>query len=85
MVIIFRKQKKPMRKIQPNTAAEIYAKSKCPCCATTELKTDETMNIPHSATFDAHMKALADSGYHSISPINTMNTWFTMQNCLRNR
>ena len=52
-----------------NSAAEIYAKKQVPviCYHRIEYgRNDEYTVTP--ATFEAHMKALADSGYHSISP-----------------
>ena len=52
-----------------NTSAQIYAKPEVPvlCYHRIEAgkKGDYTVN---PATFTAHMKILADSGYHSISP-----------------
>jgi peptidoglycan/xylan/chitin deacetylase (PgdA/CDA1 family) len=53
-----------------NTPAQIYAKPQVPVLCyhriTDERKGDYTVSI---ATFTSHMKILADSGYHSISPV----------------
>jgi peptidoglycan/xylan/chitin deacetylase (PgdA/CDA1 family) len=52
-----------------NTAAQVYAKQQVPVLCYHRIsdgnKGDYTVS---PATFAAHMKALADSGYHSISP-----------------
>jgi peptidoglycan/xylan/chitin deacetylase (PgdA/CDA1 family) len=52
-----------------NTAAQIYAKQQVPVLCYHRIsdgnKGDYTVS---PATFSAHMKVLADSGYHSISP-----------------
>ncbi len=52
-----------------NTPAQIYAKPEVPVLCyhriTDGRKGDYTVSL---ATFSAHMKILADSGYHSISP-----------------
>jgi peptidoglycan/xylan/chitin deacetylase (PgdA/CDA1 family) len=52
-----------------NTAAEIYAKQQVPVLCYHRIsegnKGDYTVS---PATFSAHVKVLADSGYHSISP-----------------
>jgi len=52
-----------------NTAAQIYAKQEVPVLCYHRIsegnKGDYTVS---PATFSAHMKILADSGYHSISP-----------------
>ena len=52
-----------------NTPAQIYAKPEVPVLCyhriTDGRKGDYTVSL---ATFSAHMKVLADSGYHSISP-----------------
>ena len=53
----------------PNTAAEIYAKKQVPVICYHRIengRNDEYTVTP--AAFEAHMKALADSGYHSINP-----------------
>ncbi len=56
-------------KPQANTAAEIYAKHQIPVLCYHRIsdgnKGDYTVS---PATFAAHVKVLADSGYHSISP-----------------
>ena len=52
-----------------NTAAEIYAKKQVPVLCYHRIengRNDEYTVSP--ATFEAHMKALSDSGYHSINP-----------------
>lgn len=52
-----------------NSATEIYAKKQVPVICYHRIengRNDEYTVTP--ATFEAHMKALADSGYHSISP-----------------
>lgn len=53
-----------------NTAAQIYAKQEVPVLCYHRIsegnKGDYTVS---PATFSAHMKLLADSGYHSISPL----------------
>lgn len=52
-----------------NSAAEIYAKKQVPVLCYHRIengRNDDYTVTP--ATFDAHMKVLADSGYHSISP-----------------
>jgi peptidoglycan/xylan/chitin deacetylase (PgdA/CDA1 family) len=52
-----------------NTASEIYAKQQVPVLCYHRIsdgnKGDYTVS---PATFSAHMKVLADSGYHSVSP-----------------
>ncbi|MDP4240585.1 MAG: polysaccharide deacetylase family protein [Bacteroidota bacterium] len=52
-----------------NTAAQVYAKPEIPVLCyhriTDDRKGDYTVS---KATFAAHMKALADSGYHAILP-----------------
>jgi peptidoglycan/xylan/chitin deacetylase (PgdA/CDA1 family) len=52
-----------------NTAAQIYAKQEVPVLCYHRIsegnKGDYTVS---PATFSAHMKILADSGYHSVSP-----------------
>ena len=52
-----------------NTAAQIYAKPQIPILCYHRIedgkKGDYTVT---PATFSAHMKILADSGYHSVSP-----------------
>lgn len=52
-----------------NTAAQVYAKQQVPVLCYHRIsdgnKGDYTVS---PATFSAHMKVLADSGYHSISP-----------------
>jgi peptidoglycan/xylan/chitin deacetylase (PgdA/CDA1 family) len=52
-----------------NTSAQIYAKPEIPVLCyhriTDSRKGDYTVSL---ATFSAHMKILADSGYHSITP-----------------
>ena len=65
----FSQTEKTNVEIQPNTAAEIYVKKQVPVLCYHRIengRNDEYTVSP--ATFDAHMKALADSGYHSISP-----------------
>jgi peptidoglycan/xylan/chitin deacetylase (PgdA/CDA1 family) len=56
-------------KVTGNTPALIYAKQEVPILCyhriTDGRKGDYTVSL---ATFSAHMKILADSGYHSISP-----------------
>lgn len=52
-----------------NSAAEIYAKKQVPVLCYHRIengRNDDYTVTP--ATFDAHMKVLSDSGYHSISP-----------------
>lgn len=52
-----------------NSVVEIYAKKQVPVICYHRIengRNDEYTVSP--ATFEAHMKALADSGYHSISP-----------------
>ena len=57
-----------------NTSAQIYSKQQVPVLCyhriTDGRKGDYTVSI---ATFKAHMKILADSGYHSISPAQLYN------------
>ncbi len=52
-----------------NSAAEIYAKKQVPvlCYHRIEKGRNDDYTVT-PATFEAHMKVLADSGYHSISP-----------------
>ena len=52
-----------------NSAAEIYEKKQVPVLCYHRIengRNDDYTVTP--ATFDAHMKVLADSGYHSVSP-----------------
>lgn len=52
-----------------NSAAEIYTKKQVPVLCYHRIengRNDEYTVTP--ATFDAHMKVLADSGYHTINP-----------------
>ncbi len=53
-----------------NTAAQIFAKKQVPVLCYHRIsdgnKGDYTVS---PATFSAHMKVLADSGYHSVSPV----------------
>ncbi len=52
-----------------NTAAQIYAKLQVPVLCYHRIEDGRKGEYAISpATFAAHMKALADSGYHSISP-----------------
>jgi len=64
-------EEKERTDVQPvaNNAAQIYAKPEVPVLCYHRIedgkKGDYTVSL---ATFSAHMKMLADSGYHSISP-----------------
>ena len=52
-----------------NTAAQIYAKPEIPVLCYHQIAEGKKSDYAVSpATFSAHMKILADSGYHSISP-----------------
>jgi len=52
-----------------NTAAVIYAKQQVPVLCYHRIENDHKGDYTVSpATFTAHMKVLADSGYHSIQP-----------------
>lgn len=56
-------------KAEPNTAAQIYAKPQVPVICYHRIengRNDEYTVTP--ATFENHIKTLADSGFHSISP-----------------
>ena len=60
---------KPTAQQTENTAAQIYAKPEVPVLCyhriADGIKSDYAVT---PATFSAHMKIMADSGYHSISP-----------------
>ena len=59
----------PAVKYAINTAAEIYAKPQVPVLCYHRIEDGRKGEYAVSpATFAAHMKVLADSGYHSISP-----------------
>ncbi|WP_321519433.1 polysaccharide deacetylase family protein [uncultured Bacteroides sp.] len=59
----------PTVKYAINTAAEIYAKPQVPVLCYHRIEDGRKGEYAVSpATFAAHMKVLADSGYHSISP-----------------
>jgi peptidoglycan/xylan/chitin deacetylase (PgdA/CDA1 family) len=52
-----------------NTAAQVYAKQQVPVLCYHRISNGNKGDYTVSpATFSAHMKVLADSGYHSISP-----------------
>ena len=52
-----------------NTSAQIYAKQQVPVLCYHRIENDHKGDYTVTpATFTAHMKILADSGYHSVSP-----------------